>query len=99
MNFGHAIEALKNGLRVQRTGWNGKGMFVWMVDGSIYADGSDDTLVNGVRYEHFDLGPEGSITRMPHLCMHAADGSTVTGWLASQTDLLADDWVVVADVD
>jgi hypothetical protein len=100
-NFGEALQAAKNGFRIARAGWNGKGMFVWLVNGSIYADVDvgEEPRISGVRAEYFDLGPEGSITRMPHLCMRAADGATVTGWLASQTDLLADDWEILADVD
>ena len=54
MNFGQAIEALKNGKKVARVGWNGKGMF-----------------------------------------LKTADNKLVIGWLASQTDMFAEDWDVV----
>ena len=34
MDFGEAIKALKEGKRVARTGWNGKGMFLYLINGS-----------------------------------------------------------------
>lgn len=98
LSFGHAIDALKTGRRLRRAGWNGKGMYIWLEDGSF--DRGDDlaqmpALINGVDSRLFELADRGTITRMPHLCMRAADGATVTGWLASQTDMLAEDWQIV----
>lgn len=97
LTFGHALELMKNGQAVQRAGWNGKGMFIYINRGS--KDFPDDEAVpariEGIRSELFDHGDYGTSTRLPNINMLAATGSTVTGWLASQTDLLADDWQVV----
>jgi hypothetical protein len=107
ITFGAAIEALKAGYKVARSGWNGKGMHLWLNKGSIdhrsltsQVDGSDipnENLGNiaGVHMSLFDKGGEGTVTRFPNLNMKAAGGETVTGWLASQTDMLAEDWCIV----
>lgn len=100
LTFGDAIHFLKQGKRVARAGWNGKGMFVYMNRGSRAWDEhtAGPSLVGGVSQEHFDRGDHGTVTRMPNINMCAADGSTVTGWLASQTDMLAEDWMVLEPV-
>jgi len=100
LTFGDALAELKKGRRVARAGWNGKGMFIYLQDGSINPNGHDAgkfaaNYVNGVDVQLFNCGDKGTVTRMPCICMHAADGSTVTGWLASQTDMLAEDWAVL----
>lgn len=87
MSFGDAIEALKAGKKVARAGWNGKGMFLFLVPGSTFK-------VN--RPPLMGIYPEGTeISYCPHVDMKTADGKVVP-WLASQTDVLADDWGVVA---
>ncbi len=91
-DFGEAIRNVKRGSIVRRAGWNGKGMFVYLNLGSHDARESDAEFIGGVRRALFTNGDNGTTTRMPNLNMKAADGSTVTGWLASQTDLLAEDW-------
>lgn len=83
MTFGLAIEALKKGLRVARAGWNGKGMFVFLREGR-QITGVDPASAMG-----------GDFESLPHLCMRAADGKCVVGWLASQTDILSEDWEVI----
>lgn len=101
MNFGQAIEALKNGKAIARAGWNGKGMCVYLNRGSsatsFVNEGPDAVkeYPEGIRGDLFDLGDTGTVTRLPNLNMKAASGSTVTGWLASQTDILAEDWTIV----
>lgn len=86
MNFSEALSAIKNGKKVSRSGWNGKAMFVFLVNGSKF-------LVN--RPPLLGIYPEGTeITYQSHIDMRTADGSIVP-WLASQSDLLADDWAVV----
>ena len=96
MNFGQALEAVKNGNAVSRDGWNGKGMCIYLNKGSAATKFSEDETVEGISGSLFELGDTGTVTRLPNLNMKAATGSTVTGWLASQTDLLAEDWGVVA---
>jgi hypothetical protein len=86
LTFGAAVEALKLGKRVARKGWNGKDMFLFLVPGSTF-------LVN--RSPLLGIYPQGTeITYLPHIDMKTADGSIVP-WLASQTDLLANDWFTV----
>lgn len=96
VSFGEAIEAAKKGSRIARKGWNGKGMFVYLNKGSKFTPGDAEACAHtgGVHPSLFEQGSEGTVTRMPNLNMHAADGSTVIGWLASQTDILAEDWTI-----
>lgn len=84
MNFGEALAVLKAGGRVRREGWNGKGMFLFLVPGSTF---------NVNRPPLLGIFPEGTeINYCPHIDMRTADGKIVP-WLASQTDMLAEDWV------
>jgi len=92
--FADAILALKKGHTAKRTGWNGKNMFVFLQKGS---HDTANAYPSGMDHDLFEAGDTGTATRMPCLCLHAADGTTVTGWLASQTDMLADDWIVGED--
>lgn len=93
MKYGDALEHLKRGGSVARAGWNGKGMFVYLNKGSV-AEANRFELIGGVHSSLFETGARGTVTRMPNFNMRAADGSIVTGWLASQTDMLAEDWVI-----
>lgn len=90
MTFGHAVELLKTGVKVSRQGWNGKGMFLFLVDGSTFKVNRPPLL--GIYKE----GTE--IKYCPHIDMKTADGSIVP-WLASQSDVLSNDWMVVPDKD
>jgi Protein of unknown function (DUF2829) len=95
LNFGQAVEALKSDKAVQRAGWNDKGMFVYLNKGSDPTRYSRDERVDGIRGDLFELGDTGTTTRLPNLNMRNATGSTVNGWLASQTDILAEDWQII----
>ncbi len=98
MNFGQALEALKDGERVSRQGWNGKGMFLYFVPGSIVAfeDLRGPAKNAAIAATKIENGEQGSSRHIcGHIDMKAADGSLVVGWLASQTDMLADDWGIV----
>jgi len=92
MNFGHAIEMLKLGKKVARAGWNGKGMWLILVPGTPAVKPREGTPY------HNALGDQ-EIGILPHIDMWTtnADGrrAMLPGWLASQTDMLADDWEVV----
>lgn len=79
LQFGSAIELMKMGFKVARKGWNGKGMWLTMCGAGNYEVGREDAC----DYE-----------RLPWIGMKTADDKFVP-WLASQTDMLADDWVVV----
>lgn len=83
LTFGEALEILKEGGKVQRKGWNGKGMFLFLVPGSTFK-------VN--RAPLLGIYPEGTeINYHAHIDMKTVDGQIVP-WLASQTDMLAEDW-------
>lgn len=92
MSFGLAVEALKLGTRVARAGWNGKGMWLVLVPGTPKAQ-----LREGTPYRNA-LGLE-ECEILPHIDMWTtnADGrrAMLPGWLASQTDMLADDWQLI----
>jgi len=94
MSFGLAIEALKQGHKVARAGWNGKGMWLVLVPGQ-----KDVALRTGTPYEKA-LGDVPPIEILPHIDMWTvnAEGrrAMLPGWLASQTDMLSDDWMIVA---
>jgi hypothetical protein len=97
LNFGQALESLKQGKAISREGWNGKGMCVYLNNGSHdFGNGeAASNKIEGIRVGLFQSGDTGTVTRLPNLNMKTATGSTVTGWLASQTDLLADDWCIL----
>lgn len=83
--FAIALDAVKNGMPCAREGWNGENMFIFLVPGSTFK-------VN--RAPLMGLYPEGTeVTYCPHIDMRTADGKIVP-WLASQTDILAEDWVL-----
>lgn len=85
MNFGLAIEAAKMGKKIARAGWNGKGMFVYHVPAAAYPPSTD------VAKEAF--GGE-NVPYGAYMAMRTAQGNVVP-WLASQTDMLSDDWRIV----
>ena len=91
LTFGMAIEALKLGKKVARNGWNGKGMWLVLVPGSKVVNFTEGSpymkagLTSGEILSHIDMyttNAEGRRAMLP-------------GWLASQTDMLADDWSIV----
>lgn len=86
MTFSEALEALKGGKKVARSGWNGKGMFLFLVPGSTFQVNRPPLL---------GIYPEGTEIRYhAHVDMKTAQGDVVP-WLCSQTDLLAEDWEVL----
>ena len=100
--FGQALESLKRGHLVARKGWNGKGMFIFMrPEDSL----PTNMIVNQVKSlpesfkrwvaNNYGDSETDRIKFTAYLCMKAADDTVVNGWLASQTDMLANDWVIV----
>jgi DNA-binding beta-propeller fold protein YncE len=87
MTFGQAIEALKVGQKVARAGWNGKGMFLYYVPAAEYP-ASRNTLGTMVGFFPNDMVPYGA-----YIAMKTAQNNVVP-WLASQTDVLAEDWSI-----
>ena len=88
LDFGQAILALKEGKRVARSGWDGKGMFLYYVPENKYpASRNEHGTMVGV-FEN-DMVPYGA-----YIAMKTAQNNVVPWWLASQTDVLAEDWVI-----
>ncbi|MGL5582744.1 MAG: DUF2829 domain-containing protein [Cetobacterium sp.] len=88
MDFGKALEALKQGKKVARTGWNGKGM--WLI---LVPDSSQIRPVTDTTHSNVDITQ--NVNTNSYVEMFNADGPMQPGWLASQTDMLADDWEIV----
>ena len=82
MKFGEAIEHLKQNGMVRREGWNGKGMHLF------YVKESELSLSDG------KSGAARTIKASPYIMMYTAQGDCVP-WLASQTDVLAEDWSII----
>lgn len=87
-SFGWALEVMKAypEHKLTRQGWNGKGMFIFLTQGREVPNNRERS------FAHF---PEDTVTLASHIDMRASDGTYVSGWLASQTDMLAEDWVIV----
>lgn len=109
MKFGEAIEALKEGKMVARSGWNGKNMFVFMrpsdelnvhfvakIIKSLPQSVKDYYYQDCVDKDGNELKPveNDNVKFTAYLCMKAADGTIVNGWLASQSDMLSEDWMI-----
>ncbi len=92
MNFGQAIHALKLGEKVAREGWNGKGMFLFLLPaGTIPKAAIHDPKLREV----LEGNDRDSFEALASIRMKTTDDKILTGWLASQTDMLAEDWVIV----
>lgn len=93
LSFGLAIAAAKDGLKVAREGWNGKGMWVIYVPGTKKA-----VLAPGSRYA-MALPKRKSVDILPHFDMYTINAkgrrAMLPGWLASQSDMIAEDWCIV----
>ena len=89
-DFGWALNALKDGKKVARKGWNGKGMFIFL------------THPIEIEYKKFhltdDIDPNIDFAETMDNCvaMLTAQSTIQLGWLASQADMLAEDWEIVA---
>lgn len=91
IGFGDAIQAMKDGRKVARAGWNGKGMFIALMPGfTIPAAMINERTKKFVSRADQDLPCGG------YIVMWTAQGVWQPGWLASQADMLAEDWEVVS---
>jgi hypothetical protein len=91
LTFGEAIVALRSGKRVSRKGWNGKDMFLWLKEEvMILSQCCSDPILKEVCETN-----GGAVVALPTICMKTADNKVLTGWLASQTDMLSNDWFVL----
>ena len=84
MTFGDALEALKRGERVARKGWNGKNMYVFLAYEADFVTDADISAFDQLEVEVGDM-----------LVMKTAQDTFQPGWLASQADMLAEDWYIV----
>lgn len=96
MTFGNAIEAMKEGKRVARRGWNGKNMFIFLTRGSRidldeFPPGSQKILSMKI------TGSVGldQLVINDHIDIMTSNGSITIGWAASYVDMLSDDWFIV----
>ena len=86
MSFGLAIEAAKRGERIARKGWNGKGMYVFLADDVEFNTDADISEF---------YGSADGVYVAPMLVLRTAQGNLQPGWLATQSDMLAEDWHIV----
>jgi hypothetical protein len=86
MTFGDALEAMKVGQRVARAGWNGKGMFVYLVPAAAYP------VQTGAAKAHF--GEDVMVPYRAYLALKTVDEDVAT-WAPSCSDVLAEDWELV----
>lgn len=91
MDFSQALAALKNGDKVRRSGWNGSGMFVVLQPG--YPGGIP---ANANTAAAFGVDEGVAVVVRPYVAMWTADGQIVP-WAATQSDILVDDWEVLAE--
>lgn len=92
MKFGEAIELAKLGKAVARSDWSGKGMWITMSPGCLALPG-DSIWAPANRAYARHIG--GYIAVLPSMTMRTTTGDILMGWLASQTDMLSEDWVEV----
>ena len=91
MDFGMAIRALKQGFKVTRSGWNGKGMWLVLVPGTPEFNTFPNTPYHNAGIERCEI--------LPHIDMWTVNSegrrAMLPGWQASQSDMLAEDWMIV----
>ncbi len=94
MNFGQALEALKDGKKVCRAGWNGKNMWIVLMPElklPAFSSQEQGAKVNDRTAKH--IGVDTPLNSGPYIAMWTAQQTWQPGWLASQPDMLADDWM------
>ena len=83
MNFGEALNAVKNGKKAKRAGWNGKDQFIELATNVSFVRPNGEVVI----VNHKDMGNKA-------IAFHGTSGIQL-GWLASQSDMLSEDWLVV----
>ena len=94
LDFGDALNALKIGKRVGRAGWNGKGMWLALSSPISPEHQRAGLGLNPSGIYSFINGLDAPVPTLPFIVMKTATNELVP-WLASQTDMLAEDWTVV----
>jgi hypothetical protein len=95
MTFGDALVMLKDGKKVARAGWNGKGMWLSLSGPLAGRRISHEQFWSGNNGDFARTQPDGQAMVLPCITMKTATGEILMGWLASQSDMLAEDWQVV----
>jgi len=96
MSFGLAIEAMKMGKAVTRAGWNGKGMFVCLMPPLYLPPFSTADTARKVNDRTAKwIGEDQPLDCQPYIAMYNAQKKWQPGWAAAQSDMLADDWMIV----
>ena len=95
IDFSRALVALKQGKKVTRRGWNGKGMFLWLKPAAVIrSEWCKDPELKSLVDEN-----GGEIQALGTICMYTHDSTgrkaILTGWLASQSDMLCEDWEII----
>lgn len=85
-HFSHALADLKGGAHVCRSGWNGKGMYIFLIGIDLSNQETGGWTYTNGKNDNYPL--------LPFIAMKTADDKVVP-WLASQTDILAEDWMVL----
>ena len=83
MNFGLALEELKKGNKVKRSGWNGKNQYIELAERVSYINSKGELINEG----HLNIGNK--------VIAFIGTSGVQLGWLASQADMLAEDWEIV----
>lgn len=86
MTFGQAIEAMKKGYKTARKGWNGKNMFIFLADTIEFHTEAD---LSAFQENQFNV--------CNSIVMKTTQSDFIVGWLASQTDMLAEDWMIISE--
>jgi len=97
--IGWAVERMREGYRVRRQGWNGKGMWIVIMPALSlppYSSQSEGAKVND-RTAKF-IGEDTALECLPYIAVFTEDKKWVPGWLASQEDLLSEDWEVAEEL-
>lgn len=95
VTFGDALEAAKDGHRISRKGWNGKGMYVFLAKDVQFHTEADISEFNPEKATEETDRNAVEVSNM--LVLRTAQGTLQPGWLATQSDMLADDWYILPD--
>jgi hypothetical protein len=96
MNFGFALDQLKNGKKVSRAGWNGKGQWVVLMPSlnlPPHSSQQPGAKVNDRTAKH--IGVDTPLDSQPYFALWNAQGKWQPGWVPSTSDVLAEDWQIV----
>ena len=96
MDFGEAIREIKSGNKVARKKWNGKNMFIVYMSGMSLPPFNTQNTNKKVNDRTAKwIGEDKHLNSQPYIAMYNAQEEWIPGWLASQSDMLDDDWYIV----